>query len=80
MAGNTPYDLVRNAINGDDTTDHQWISGIAASPQLIGDHDDVIPSQNILIGEKDAPQLGPNPPAAETTQRIPVQLEGAPAH
>ena len=59
--GQYAHDLVCNAINGQETADHLGISGIAASPQLTGDHNDVIPSWNIFIGEEDAPQLWPNP-------------------
>src|SRR4029453_5735627 len=53
--GQHAHDLVRNAINGNGTTDHLWIGGIAASPQLTGDHNDAIPPWHIVIREKDAP-------------------------
>src|SRR5262249_49613962 len=50
-------DLVGDAIKGNRAAYHQWIGGIAASPQLVADQDDVIPSCNLFVSEKHAPQL-----------------------
>jgi hypothetical protein len=51
------YDLMDRAVDGNDTTHDLWIAGITASPQLIADQHDLVPSWDIFLGEEHAPQL-----------------------
>ena len=59
--GQNAHDLVGGAIDGNGTTHYLWIAGITASPQLIADQHDMVPSWDIFLGEKHAPQLRLNP-------------------